>query len=506
MEEQVLIFDTTLAAGERSPGCSMNLEDKIRMARQLERLKVDVIEAGVPWASAADFEAVRFIARAVEHSIVAARTRTQKADIDKAWDAIHTAKKPRIHVAAGTSGIHLSRIANREPRQVIEEVSEAVRHARTLCGDVQFSCEDATRTTMDFLCTVVAAAIDAGATTIALPDSIGYALPDEYGALFRLLREHVAGTRTVRLSARCQNDLGLAAANTIAAIQNGARQVECTINGIGERAGLAPLEEVVMAIASRRQKLSLQTGVATEEIFRSSRLLSSITGMLVQRNKALVGTNAFVLEGGIIHDDGGTGPLPYQLISPAMLGIKHSALVLGRHSEKTAVRKRYHELGYTLSDEELERVFPIFCTIAEQKREVFDEDLVAILEETAVSTEEFYHLNHLQVTSGTNLRPTATVELRQKDQRLIDSATGDGPVDAAYRAIERITGVVGKLTEYSIKSVSLGHDAIGEVFVRAEFDGVSFNGRAASTDVIIGSAKAYLEALNRALAAKRRKG
>jgi 2-isopropylmalate synthase len=261
-----------------------------------------------------------------------------------------------------------------------------------------------------------------------------------------------------------------------------------------------------MAITSRREKLGLHTGIETEEIFRTSRLLSSITGMMVQRNKALVGTNAFVLEGGVIHDAGGTGPLPYQLISPAKLGIKHSALVLGRHSEKTAVQKRYGELGYALSSEDLERVYPLFCTIAEQKREVYDEDLIAILEETAVSTEEFFHLDHLQVTSGTNLRPTATVELRQKDQRLVDSATGDGPVDAVYRAIERITGIVGKLTEYSIKSVSLGHDAIGEVFVRAEFDGVSFNGRAASTDVIIGSAKAYLEALNRGLAAKRKKG
>jgi 2-isopropylmalate synthase len=506
MEEQVLIFDTTLTAGERSPGCSMNLEDKLRLARQLERLKVDIIEAGIPGASAVDFEAARFIARAVEHSIVAARTRAQKDDVDKAWDAIHGAKKPRIHIAADTSGIHLSRIANREPRQVIEEVAEAVRHAKTLCSDVQFSCLDATRTTSDFLCSIVASAIDAGATTITLNDSLGYSLPDEYGTLFRLLRERVAGTRTVRLSARCQNDLGLATASAIAALQNGARQVECTVNGIGERAGLAPLEEVVMAITSRRQKLGLHTGVATEEIFRTSRLLSSITGMLVQRNKALVGTNAFVLEGGVIHDDGGTGPLPYELISPAKVGIKHGALVLGRHSEKTAVQKRYGELGYLLSGEDLERVYPVFCTIAEQKREVFDEDLIAILEESAVSTEEFYHLDHLQVTSGTNVRPTATVELRQKDQRLVDSATGDGPVDAVYRAIERITGVVGKLTEYSIKSVSLGHDAIGEVFVRAEFDGVSFNGRAASTDVIIGSAKAYLEALNRGLAAKRRKG
>jgi 2-isopropylmalate synthase len=506
MEEQVLIFDTTLAAGERSPGCSMNLEDKLRLARQLERLNIDIIEAGVPGSSAADFEAGRFIARAVEHCIVAARTRTQKGDIEKAWDAIHTAKRPRIHIGADTSGIHLSRIADKEPRQVIDEVAEAVRYAKTLCPDVQFSCGDATRTGMDFLCTVVAAAIDAGATTIALHDTIGYSLPDEYGAIFRLLRERVAGARTVRLSARCQNDLGLATANAIAALQNGARQVECTLNGIGERAGLIPLEEVVMAITSRRQKLGLTTNVATGEIFRASRLLSSITGMLVQRNKPLVGTNAFVLEGGVIHDDGGSGPLPYELISPAKIGIKHSALVLGRHSEKTAVRKRYGELGYPLSDEDVERVYPLFCTIAEQKREVFDEDLIAILEETAVSTEEFFHLDHLQVTSGTNLRPTATVELRQKDQRLVDSATGDGPVDAAYRAIERITGVVGKLTEYSIKSVSLGHDAIGEVFVRAEFDGISFNGRAASTDVIIGSAKAYLEALNRALAAKRRKG
>jgi 2-isopropylmalate synthase len=320
-----------------------------------------------------------------------------------------------------------------------------------------------------------------------------------------MVRERVPNIDNAILSSHCHNDLGLAVANSIAAIQNGVRQVECTINGIGERAGNASLEEIAMAIKTRHEKLGLKTNIDTEEIYKSSKLLSSLTGMMVQRNKAIVGANAFAHEAGIHQDGVLKSPITYEIMTPQSVGIKHTMLVLGKHSGRHALKQRYAELGYTLSDEELQRAYKLFCEIADQKKEVFDEDLESILETGSNETEEVYHLVNIQIVSGTNLRPTATIELRQGSQTIVDSATGDGPVDASYKAIERITGIVGKLTEYSIKSVSLGHDAIGEVFVRVEFEGVQYNGRAASTDILAGSARAYLEALNRALASKKRK-
>lgn len=506
MEDRVFIFDTTLRDGEQSPGCSMNLEEKVRMARQLEQLRVDVIEAGFPIASAGDFEAVRFIAKTIEHGTVAALARAVKADIDRAWDAIQYAKNPRIHTFIATSDIHLAHKLKKTRQQVLADAAWAVQYAKSLCEEVEFSCEDASRSDIDFLCDVVSAAINAGATIINLPDTVGYAVPDEYGKMFRIVRERVPNIGKVTLSAHCHNDLGLAVANSLAAVQNGARQIECTINGIGERAGNASLEEVVMAIKTRREKLGIHTNINTEEIYKSSKLLSTLTGMLVQRNKAIVGANAFAHEAGIHQDGLLKSPITYEIMTPQSVGIKHSMLVLGKHSGRHALKQRYIELGYELSADELEKAYQVFCSIADQKKEIFDEDLIAIIEDRVGDVDEFYQLENIQISSGTNLRPTATIELRLGDQRFVDSATGDGPVDAAYKTIERITGIVGKLTEYSIKSVSLGRDAIGEVFVRAEFDGVLFNGRAVSTDVITGSAKAYLEALNRSLVARKRKG
>jgi 2-isopropylmalate synthase len=323
--------------------------------------------------------------------------------------------------------------------------------------------------------------------------------------MFRSMMERVTGTRGVILSAHCHNDFGLAVANSLAAIKNGARQVECTVNGIGERAGNASLEEVVMALRTRKHALGVDTGVQTEEIYKSSRLLSTLTGMMVQRNKAIVGANAFAHEAGIHQDGMLKSRITYEIMTPQSVGIKHSTLVLGKHSGRHALKQRYAELGYQLSGDDLEQVYRTFCTVADQKKDIFDDDLIAILEDRGSTAEEIYHLENIQVLSGTNLRPTATVEIRYRDKRMVDSATGDGPVDAAYKAIERITGMTGKLTEYTIKSVTFGHDAIGEVFVRVDFGGVHFNGRAVSTDVITGSAKAYLEALNRAVVAQKRR-
>jgi 2-isopropylmalate synthase len=505
MEDRVFVFDTTLRDGEQSPGCSMNIEEKLRLARQLENLRVDVMEAGFPISSEGDFEAVREVAKIVQGCTIAALARALKGDVDRAWEAIQYAKHPRIHIFLATSDLHLKYKLKKTREQVLHDAVTAVQYAKTLCDEVEFSCEDASRTDIDFLCQIVEATIDAGATIINLPDTVGYAVPDEYGAMFKTVRERVPNIQKAMLSAHCHNDLGLAVANSLAALLNGARQVECTINGIGERAGNAALEEIVMAIKTRRERLRLYTNVNTEEIMKTSKLLCSLTGMTVQRNKAIVGLNAFAHEAGIHQDGILKSPITYEIMTPQSVGIKETTLILGKHSGRHALKQRYTELGYQLSDEELERAYKLFCSIADKKKEIFDEDLEAILETGVSSTEEIYQLVNLQITSGTNIRPTATIELKHGDEVLVDSATGDGPVDAAYKAIERITGVMGELKEYSIKAVHSGHDAIGEVFVRVEFDGIPYNGRAASTDIVMGSVHAYLEALNRALATRKRR-
>jgi len=505
MHDRVYIFDTTLRDGEQSPGCSMNVEEKLRMARQLERLNVDVIEAGFPASSAGDLEAVRAIAGELNRCAVAGLSRAIIGDIDKTWEAIRGARRPRIHTFIATSDIHLAHKLKKTREQVLRDSVQAVQYAKSLTEDVEFSCEDASRTDIGYLGEIAQAVAAAGATVLNLPDTVGYAVPAEYGAMFRAIRDRLGKNTPVVLSAHCHNDLGLAVANSLAAIENGARQIECTVNGIGERAGNAALEEIVLALKVRAERMGASSGVETTEIYRSSRLLSSLTGMLVQRNKAIVGANAFAHEAGIHQDGMLKSAITYEIMTPQSVGIRHSTLVLGKHSGRHALKKRYAELGYDLSAEELERAYTEFCAIADRKKEVFDEELIALLDEGTRNSERDYHLVGLHVSTGTSVRPTATVELRRGEETLVDSATGDGPVDAMYRAIERLTGVVGRLTEYSLKSVSSGHDTVGEVFVRVEFDGVSYNGRAVSTDVITGSARAYIEAMNRALTVRSRR-
>jgi 2-isopropylmalate synthase len=503
MDNRVWVFDTTLRDGEQSPGCSMNREEKVRMARQLEQLRVDVIEAGFPVASPGDFESVRAIAASVTTCTVAGLARAVRHDIEVAWEALAKAARPRIHTFIATSDIHLAHKLHRTRDQVLQDAVDAVAFARTLCDDVEFSCEDASRSDVEFLCRIVEAAIRAGARVINLPDTVGYAIPSEYAAMIAAIRSRVPNIDQAVLSVHCHNDLGLAVANSLAALEAGARQVECTVNGIGERAGNAALEEIVMAVATRHERLGLTTGVNSEEIFRSSRLLSSLTGMLVQRNKAIVGANAFAHEAGIHQDGVLKSSITYEIMTPQSVGIRYNTLVLGKHSGRHALKQRYTELGYDLGTEELDRAYRAFCALADQKKEVYDEELIAIVEDPGSRIEESYHLEGLHVSTGTGIHPTATVELRHGQERLVDSATGDGPVDAAYRAIERMTGVYGKLTEYSLKSVSLGHDTVGEAFVRVELDGIQYNGRAASTDIVTGSVQAYLGALNRAMVSRR---
>ncbi len=505
MNNRVYIFDTTLRDGEQSPGCSMNFEEKIRMARQLERLQVDVIEAGFPIASEGDFESVREIAKQVRGCSIAALSRATLRDIDRAWEALKYAANPRIHTFIATSDIHLQFKLKKSREQVLDDAIKAVRHAKSLCHDVEFSCEDGSRSDIDYICKIVEAVIAEGATVVNIPDTVGYAIPDEYGKIIRTILERVPNIGKAVVSVHCHDDLGLAVANSLAGVLNGARQVECTINGIGERAGNASLEEIAMAIRTRHEKIGVSTDINTEEIYKSSRLLTTLTGMHVQRNKAIVGENAFAHEAGIHQDGMLKNAITYEIMTPQTVGIKHSTLVLGKHSGRHALKQRYSELGYELSQEDLDTVYTLFTKIADEKKEVFDDDLIAILQDEITSTKPFYSLENLQVTSGLNVVPTAMVGLRRNNETLQDSSTGDGPVDAAYRAIERITGISGQLLDYSIKSVAWGHDAIGEVFVKIAIDGYVFNGRSASTDVITGSVKAYLNAINHAVGARFRR-
>lgn len=505
MNNRIFIFDTTLRDGEQSPGASMNFNEKIRMARQLERLQVDVIEAGFPIASEGDFESVKEIAKQVRTVSVAGLCRANFNDIDRAWEALQFAAQPRIHTFIATSDIHLKYKLKKSREEVLDQAIAAVRRAKSYCSDVEFSCEDASRSDIDFLCRIVEAAIAEGATVINIPDTVGYSVPEEYGAIIRGLTQRVPNIAKAVLSVHCHDDLGLAVANSLAGVMNGARQIECTVNGIGERAGNASLEEIAMAIRTRGEVLKATTNIVTEEIYKSSKLLVSLTGMHVQRNKAIVGDNAFAHEAGIHQDGMLKNPLTYEIMTPASVGIKHSTLVLGKHSGRHALKQRYEELGYQLSTEELEKAYTLFSALADEKKQVFDDDLVAILQDELSSPEETYKIETLQVTSGVNVVPTATVGLRKGGEFFQDSSTGDGPVDAAYRAIGRITGIKTELLDYSIKSVSWGQDAIGEVFVKIAIDGYVFNGRSASTDVITGSVKAYVNAINHAISARFRK-
>ncbi len=505
MCNRIYIFDTTLRDGEQSPGASMNFSEKIKMAKQLERLGVDVIEAGFPIASEGDFESVKEIAKQVRNCTIAGLSRANKKDIERAWEALKFAAKPRIHTFIATSDIHLKYKLKKTREQVLEDAIAAVRLAKSLCDDVEFSLEDASRTDIDYMVQVVETVISEGATVINIPDTVGYAIPDEYGKIIRTLIERVPNINNAILSVHCHDDLGLAVANSLAGIKNGGRQIECTVNGIGERAGNASLEEIVMAIRTRSEALNVTTNVNAEEIYKSSKMLTTLTGMYVQRNKAIVGDNAFAHEAGIHQDGMLKNSITYEIMTPQSVGIKHSTLVLGKHSGRHALKQRYEELGYHLDAEELEKAYLLFTKLADEKKQVFDDDLIAILQDEISTLEEAYKVEALQVTSGITVVPTATIGLRKGSQIFQDSATGDGPVDAAYRAIERITGMNIELLDYSIKSVAWGHDAIGEVFVKIATDGFVFNGRSASTDVITGSVKAYINAINHAISARFRK-
>jgi 2-isopropylmalate synthase len=498
MEERVLVFDTTLRDGEQSPGCSMNLQEKLEMARQLDRLGVDILEAGFPIASAGDFEAVQAIAAEVRRPVIAALARASQLDLERAGVALKDAARPRIHTFLATSDIHLQFKLHKTREEILKQIAWAVAYAKSLCADVEFSPEDAGRTDRSYLVECCHAAVEAGATVLNLPDTVGYCLEAEYEEMFAAIKSRVPGMNEVILSTHTHDDLGLAVANTLAGLRGGARQVECTINGIGERAGNAALEEVVMALRVRHETLSLFTDVRTEELYPSSQLLSRLTGVAVQRNKAIVGRNAFAHEAGIHQDGILKNVITYEIMAPQTVGMPANSLVLGKHSGRHALAKRYEELGYPLSKQELERAYQRFSQIADRKKQVYDEDLIAIVLEGWDHAPEMFTLKLFQSVASSEGRSTATVELVKDGQTFHDSATGDGPCDAAFRAIDRITGMPGAISDFSVHTIGEGAQGVAEVTLRASFRGQEFTGKWTGQNLVEAAARAYLQTASRA--------
>ncbi len=497
MPTRIFIFDTTLRDGEQSPGYTMNTQEKLRLAKQLEALGVDIIEAGFPIASDGDFEAVKQIAETIKDSEVAALARANDEDIDRAWEAIKHAQNARIHVFISTSDIHLKYQLRKNRDEVLKIAVSAVKRAKKYTSNVEFSAMDATRSDRDYLCKVFAETIEAGATTINVPDTVGYAVPTEFGELIRYIREHVSNISKAIISVHCHNDLGLAVANSIEAIKEGARQVECTINGIGERAGNASLEEIAMILRTRKDIFDAETRIVTEKIYPTSRLITTITGVPVQPNKAIVGANAFAHESGIHQDGLLKSKFTYEIMTPESVGISKTSLVLGKHSGRHAFNSRVKELGYTLDDKSLNLAFKRFKALSDMKKYIYDEDIVMIIMDEVYKVPEKYKLLYLTVTCGNTTIPTATVKLEIDGAIYQDAGYGDGPVDAAYKIIKRLVKTNSKLLKFSVSSVTQDMDAQGEVFVKLEEKGLTVTGKGADTDIIVASAKAYINALNK---------
>ena len=497
--DRVQIFDTTLRDGEQSPGATMNVEEKLAIARQLEHLGVDVIEAGFAASSEGDFDAVRRVAEMVSRPIVLSLARTREQDVDRAMRAVERAKRPGIHIFIATSDIHLKHKLMMSRREVIDAAVWAVARARKHIDYVEFSAEDASRSDPDYLLEVFAAVIEAGARTINVPDTTGYAVPEEYGALFRMLRERVPGGDRVIWSAHCHNDLGMAVANSLAAVQNGARQIECTVNGIGERAGNTSMEEVVMALATRADRFGVGTNIVTEQIYPTSRLLAQITGIPIPINKPIVGDNAFAHEAGIHQDGVLKNRLNYEIMKPETVGLDSNRLVLGKHSGRHAFIARIRELGLELGDIDMNRVFERFKALADSKKNVYDEDLIALIAQESVrgDVRDRYELVYLNVTSSSMAVPHATVKLRIDGEEILGHGTGDGMVDACYKVISDLTGQHPQLERYAVKAITGGTDAQGEVSCLVREDGYTVAGQGSHTDIIQASALAYVNALNK---------
>ncbi len=501
---KIIIFDTTLRDGEQAAGGTLNIQEKLEIAKQLEKLGVDIIEAGTPVNSKSELEAVRLIAKEVRTPVICALARAVPQDVDQAWEGVKEAANPRIHVFLSASNIHIMHQLKKSHDEILEMARSAVVRAKKYLDNVEFSPMDASRAEPEYIYQILQAVIDAGATTVNIPDTVGYAMPAEFGRLIEGIFQNVPNIDKAVVSVHCHNDLGMAVANSLEALKRGARQVECTINGIGERAGNASLEEIVMSIKTRHDFYNLTTGIDTTQIYRTSRLVSELTGFTVQPNKAIVGANAFRHESGIHQDGVIKMPITYEIIDPKTVGIPSSSLVLGKLSGRHAFKERLAELGYNLLDEDFNRAFNVFKELAEKKKEVTDKDIESLIAEEQRTVSEVYHLDRIQVSCGDRGIPTAAVRLTAPDGSVLaDAALGTGPVDAVYKAINRLVGVHNRLTEFTVKSVTEGIDAIGEVLIRIESDGVTYTGRGSDTDIIVASAKAYINALNRLLATRK---
>ena len=497
MSEKIYIFDTTLRDGEQSPGASMNLDEKLQIAELLDELNVDIIEAGFPIASNGDFEAVEEISKKIKNSTIAGLARANFRDIDRAWDAIKLAKAPRIHTFIATSPIHMEYKLQKQPNEVLELIEKTVKYARNLCPEVEWSCEDGGRSNIDFLYTCIEKAIDSGAKIINIPDTVGYTLPNEYGNIFKKVKNNVPNIDKAILSTHTHNDLGLAVANSLAAINEGARQVECTINGLGERAGNAALEEIVMSLKVRKDLMPFHTDLNTKSIIKTSRLVSGITGFNVQPNKAIVGTNAFAHEAGI-HQDGmlkhsGT----YEIMTPDEVGLNKSTLVMGKHSGKHAFSEKLKELGYEVGDNALMEIFGRFKDLADKKKEIFDEDIIALVDDQVLRVNDKIKFVSLFVNAGSIEKHNAKLTLEIDGNKKEAKSSGDGPVDATFNAIKKIINHGAKLKLYQINAITAGTDAQGEVTVRLEEEGRQVQAKGSDTDIVVASAKAYVNALNK---------
>ena len=497
-KKRIVIFDTTLRDGEQSPGASLSVKEKVQIAIQLERLGVDIIEAGFPVSSKVQFEAVKACSSEVRNTIIAGLARTLEKDIKSAYESLGDAAHPRIHTFIATSPIHMKHKLHKTPDEVMKMAVEAVRLARSYVDDVEFSGEDAFRSDPVFLKEITEAVIDAGAGTVNIPDTVGYAIPSEFGAFIRDIIENVPNIGDTVISVHCHNDLGLAVANSLAAIQNGARQVEVAVNGLGERAGNASLEEIVMSLKVRHDYVDFDTAINTKEIYRTSHLVSNLSGIRVQPNKAIVGANAFAHEAGIHVDGLLKARSTYEIMTPETIGLTDMKIVLGRHSGKHGFIQRIENMGFKLSESELDAAFERFLEVADKKKEVFDEDLAAIVEDEIHSVPEFYKLEYFHISSGSSTIPTSTVKLVVGDRTEQKSAWGDGPVDATFKAINSIVGMPIKLGEYSLRAVTAGTEAMGEVTLQMTVnDSLTITGRGASTDILEASAKAYVDGLNK---------
>jgi len=504
-KDSVIIFDTTLRDGEQAAGGTLNVQEKLDIARQLEKLGVDVIEAGFPVTSPGDFEAVNLIAREIRKPTICVLTHAVLEAVDQSWEAVKAARNPRIHIVLSSSDIHLFYQLRKTRDEIVKMSVESVARARKYCDDVEFSAMDASRTEPAYIHRILEAVIDAGATTVNIPDTVGFAMPPQFGDLIESVFKKVPNIRKAVVSVHCHNDLGLAVANSLEAVRRGARQVEGTINGIGERAGNASLEEIIMAIKTRPDFFGVHTGTDTTQIYKTSRLVSELTGFAVQANKAIVGGNAFRHSSGLHIDGLIKASETYEIIDPKTVGIPAHSLVLGKTSGRHAFQERLSELGYSLSDEDFIRAFAAFKDLADKKKDVTDRDIESLVAEDKRITTDAYRLDRIQVTCGDRGIPTAAVRLIAPGGKLKwDAAVGTGPVDATCKAVNRIIKIPGvKLTEFTVKSVTEGIDAIGEVLIRVELDGITYTGRGADTDIIVASAKAYVNALNRLVSGRR---